>query len=118
MFCYISFFRTWPLNFLTSLFLQQLGSGAIPRDAEYYRSENRRLTEQNNALQEQNDQLTDELRQTVEERAKLEQDAEVARKVNKDLKMEVSDCYIVNCEKYEVWLNVTGMELKGSKSIS
>ena len=87
-------------KFLSALFFirftfQQFGSGAIHHDTDYYRVENRRLTEEKNALQEQNDQLTEELRVQVEEQSKLEQEAELSRKANKDMKMEVCMCSLV-----------------------
>ena len=68
---------------------QQLGSGAIPKDVDFYRAENRRLNEQKNAYHEQNEQLTQEISQVVEEKEKLEQEAESLRRMNKDMKTEV-----------------------------
>lgn len=77
----------------TKQLLQKLGGG-VPRDAEFYRIENRRLMEQKDAYMQQNEELNRDFIKASDERNKFEQELESSRKLVRELRAEVSCLFV------------------------
>ena len=83
--------------------MKKLGGG-VPRDAEFYRIENRRLLEQKDSYMQQNEELSHELAKVSEDQVKLEQEMESSRKLIRDLRAEVSLIEKQNvCSRFVMW---------------